>query len=63
MFVIVPNHVSDAINAALDNALKAMGTIEAEKAEKERKHLYAALLDYYNENGAIPDFKIVSTNN
>lgn len=59
MYVIVPNHVSDAINAALDNEFKAMGSIEADKAAKEREHLYNALLDYYNEHGEIPEFKIV----
>lgn len=59
MYVIVPNHVSDAINEALDKALKQMGTIEAEKAEKSRGSLYNALLNYYNENGQVPDFKIV----
>lgn len=55
MFLIVPNHVSDAIDRALEKAFEAVP-----EAVKEREQLYGKLLDYYNEHGAIPDFTIVN---
>lgn len=48
MFVIVPNHVSDAINEEIDRYLKINPS-----AEKDRQEMYNALLDAYNEHGVI----------
>lgn len=54
MFLIVPDFVSDAINAALDKALDG----QPEEAKQCRPHLYRQLLDYYNEHGTLPEFSI-----
>lgn len=51
--VIVPNFVSDTINAALDRKLALFP-----EAEKDRAHLYSQLIEYYNEHGVVPDFSI-----
>lgn len=51
---IVPNSLRDAINARLDAALA-----EVPDAEKDREHLYHALLMHFNEHGVIPEFSIV----
>lgn len=53
MLVIVPNYIADAINAKLDAAF-----IEVPDAEKDREVLYGQLLDYFNEHGVVPDFKL-----
>lgn len=54
-FVIVPGHVSDAINRALDAALAG----QPEAASACREHMFGQLLDYYNEHGEIPEFQVV----
>lgn len=53
MIVIVPNHLRDAINEKLDAAFK-----EVPEAEKDRDVLYHKLLEYFDEHGVIPDFKL-----
>ena len=53
MLVIVPNCVSDNINAKLDAAIA-----ECPGAEKDRDELYQMLLNYFNENGIVPDFSL-----
>lgn len=53
MLVIVPNAVSQAINNALDMAIK-----ECPEAEGSRDALYHELLQYFDENGVIPDFSL-----
>ena len=57
MIVIVPNHVRDAINTALDKALANMPP----EAQQDREHYYRELLAYFNEHGTIPDFQIEKT--
>ena len=53
MLLLVPNHVRDAINAAIDAAL-----VECPDAAQERDQFYETLLAYFNEHGRIPDFSI-----
>lgn len=53
MLVIVPNALRDRINEAIDIAL-----IECPGAKCERDELYQQLLEYFNEHGVIPEFKI-----
>jgi hypothetical protein len=50
MIVIVPNYVSDAINKKLDELLET-----CPDAINSRSHLYEQLLEYYNNNGELPD--------
>lgn len=52
-FVIVPNVVSDAINAALDMALE-----EFPEAATDREFFYQALLAHFDQYGEIPDFTL-----
>lgn len=51
--VIVPEVLRDAINAALDAAF-----IECPEAELDRENLFMILLDYFYENGRLPEFSI-----
>jgi hypothetical protein len=51
--VIVPNHISDAINRALDAALA-----EHPLAAPDRDRFYSVLLDYFNEHGVVPEFSL-----
>lgn len=51
--LIVPNTLTDAINAKLDRALK-----ECPEAEKDREELFRQILSHFNEHGVIPDFVI-----
>jgi hypothetical protein len=53
MLVIVPNYVSDAINAAIDKAL-----LDLPEAEKDREHFYDVLLAHFNDHGVIPEFTL-----
>jgi hypothetical protein len=53
MFAIVPNFVSEAINAKLDKALK-----DCPEAEKKRSSLFSQLLSYFDEHGELPDFTL-----
>jgi hypothetical protein len=52
-WVIVPDALSDAINAALDKAIRA-----CPGAASERDALYQQLLSYYDEHGVIPEFSL-----
>jgi len=54
MLVIVPNCLSDQIYAKLDAAFA-----DVPEAEKDREVLYRQLLEYFNENGIVPDFSLV----
>jgi hypothetical protein len=51
--VIVPNCVRDAIDAALDKAIA-----ECPGAQRDREMLFGQLLDYFDEHGVVPDFRI-----
>lgn len=51
--VIVPNHVRDAINDALDRKL-----VLWPEAAGDREKLYQQLLAYFDEFGVVPDFAI-----
>lgn len=53
MFVVVPNHVRDAINAKIDEKIKGHP-----EAAKERGRIYDQLLRYYDEHGTVPDFTL-----
>jgi hypothetical protein len=52
-FVIVPNVLRDAINAKLDAAY-----VMFPDAAADRDIHYQALLDAFNQTGAIPDFTL-----
>jgi len=54
MFVIVPNVLSDAVNKKLDLAF-----VDCPEAEKDRDILYNQLLQYFDEHGELPEFKII----
>jgi len=54
MIAIVPNVLRDAINTKLDVAFAA-----CPEAERDREVLYNRILEYFDEFGTIPDFKIV----
>ena len=54
MLVIVPNVLRDAINEKLDLALK-----ECPEAASGREYFYQRLLQYFDEHGILPEFKIV----
>lgn len=51
---IIPNELRDQINARLDEALKDF----PECLDEDREILYHQLLEYFNEHGIIPDFKL-----
>lgn len=51
--VIIPNALSDAINAKLDIAIA-----EHPDAEVDRQFLYESLVSLFDENGYIPDFHL-----
>lgn len=53
MFIIVPDHVRDAINRKLDEKLFYMP-----EAEIDRELFYNQLLGHYEAYGVIPDFTI-----
>lgn len=54
MYVIVPDFVAEAINTALDRELANFP-----EASVSRGHLFDQLLEWYNEHGELPDFRIV----
>lgn len=54
---IVPNSLRDQINEAIDCTL-----IECPGAECVRDELYKQLLEYFDEHGVIPEFKIQRKN-
>jgi hypothetical protein len=53
MTVIVPDSLRDAINAKLDEAYAV-----TPEAAADREAHYHALLDYFNDNGKLPDFSL-----
>lgn len=53
MFVIVPESLSQAINAKLDAAF-----VNAPDAAKDRDEFYRQLVTFFNENGYVPDFSL-----
>lgn len=57
MFVIVPNHISEEINRLLDNAF-----LEYPEATKEREAFYHQILEFYDNNGCLPEFTIQKVN-
>lgn len=52
--VIVPNELRDAIHKKIDEA--AVGLPPA--FEENREAIYQTVLEYYDEHGVIPDFKL-----
>lgn len=52
--VIIPNYVRNVIDAKLDNALAS-----CPDAAINRERLFYQLLEYYYEQGVVPDFIIV----
>lgn len=53
MLVIVPNYIRDAINAKIDAAL-----VDCPQAAPDRDMFYDQLLEYFHENGVIPEFSL-----
>jgi hypothetical protein len=51
--VIVPNALRDQINRRLDELIAA-----APGAAADRDYFYIELLNYYDEHGVIPDFRL-----
>jgi hypothetical protein len=54
MLVIVPDSLSDAIYAKVDEAIAAVPD-----AAPDREFFYGAILDHFNKHGVIPDFSLV----
>lgn len=53
MFRIVPNTLSEKLYQMIDDQLEKMPELK-----KDRENIYHDLLNYYDEHGVIPDFKI-----
>lgn len=53
MFVIVPNHLSNAIYQRVDAAIE-----KVPDAAPDREHFYSVLLSHFNEHGVIPEFSL-----
>jgi len=51
--VIVPNSLRDAINEKIDTAL-----LECPEAAPDRDYFYSVLLNYFDEHGHIPEFRL-----
>jgi len=51
--VIVPNILSDKINAKLDKAFE-----DCPEAAVDREIFYKQLLEYFYDHGVIPDFEL-----
>lgn len=58
--VIVPNALTDAINAKIDAEIAKLPEHDREKAEGCRDHLFHQLLGYFDEYGVIPDCHIAA---
>ena len=56
MIAILPNFVRDAINEKLDAAFT-----EQSEAVIHRDIYFQKLLEFYDDNGYIPDFQITKT--
>lgn len=55
MIVLVPQHVTAAIDRALDAKLKDW----PDHTERDRAVLHKEILTWYYDHGEIPDFEIV----
>lgn len=53
MLYIVPDYVSDEINAKIDAAIE-----EVPDAAPDREVFYDQLLSYFNQHGVVPDFTL-----
>ena len=53
-FVIVPNILRDKIYEKIDEQLE-----KVPEAREGREIFYQQLIDYFDEHGIIPDFKII----
>lgn len=53
MLVIVPNSLSDAINAVIDQKLKGRPC-----DANSREIIYGQVLAYFDEHGHIPEFEL-----
>jgi hypothetical protein len=51
--VIVPDSLSEMIDAKLDAAF-----VHCPDAAKDREYLFARLLQYFDEHGIVPNFKL-----
>lgn len=51
--MIVPNELHDAINAKLTEAFS-----DLPDAEQDRNFLYQELLEFFDENGYLPEFSV-----
>jgi hypothetical protein len=51
--VVVPNCLADAINAKIDAALA-----DCPDAAKDRDIFFGQLLEYFDEHGVVPDFRL-----
>jgi hypothetical protein len=55
MILIVPTALHDAINSKLDAALAECPGTQLD----DREALYAQLLEYFDEHGVVPEFRLV----
>ena len=51
---IVPNSLRDEINEKIDVVL-----LECPEAAVDRDHFYQIMLNYFDEHGHLPEFKLV----
>lgn len=51
--VIVPNHISDAIYAKVDEAIA-----KCPDAAPDREFFYGRILSYFDQHGEIPEFEL-----
>ena len=56
MIAIVPNVLRDEINKKLDEAY-----LQIPEAAVDRDHHFRMCLSYFDDNGVLPEFKIVKT--
>ena len=55
MFSIVPSDISEAIYKKIDFALESVPELKP-----DRDKIFNDILKYFDENGVIPDFKLVN---
>lgn len=58
MTYIVPNELRDAIYEQIDAQIK-----ENHELTPGREEIYGQILEYYNQHGVIPKFKIIKEGN
>lgn len=56
MTYIIPDHIREAINKALNEQF-----IVTPDAAQWRNNLYNQVLEYFNEHGSLPDFTLEKT--